>query len=59
MLTHIILNEVKDLVPAFPDEMFHCVQHDTREVCKLISEAVCNIDSMDFLFAFEYHVGVK
>jgi|GEM_PF-1659885 len=40
MLIYVILNEVEDLVPASPDEMLHCVQHDIREICELNYDAV-------------------
>ncbi|MBM3326337.1 MAG: T9SS type A sorting domain-containing protein [Calditrichaeota bacterium] len=43
LILYVILNEVKDLVPASPDEMLHCVQHDTREICELNYDAVYNL----------------
>jgi len=41
-LIHIILNEAKDLVPASPNEMLRCVQHNAREICQLNYDAVYN-----------------
>jgi len=39
----VILNEVKDLVPVYPVETLHCVQHYAREICELNYDAVYNM----------------
>jgi|GEM_PF-656917 len=51
-LIYVILDEVKDLVPVYPDEMLHCVQHDTREICELNYDAVYNLPTCELL---QYH----
>jgi len=57
MFIYVILNEVKDLVPIYPDEMLHCVKYDAREICELNYDSVYNLPTYQ-LTKMNTHISI-